>query len=87
MFPNCELSLLKFQRRVLNEALDGGNPLLERLKYLAIFGSNKDVFFMVHVSYIRNLHKLAWMDRVCPATHNPLKFTRMPFPTPACGEQ
>ena len=50
---NRELSLLEFQRRVLDEALDERNPLLERLKYLAIFGSNMDEFFMVRLSGIR----------------------------------
>jgi polyphosphate kinase len=53
LFINRELSLLEFQRRVLDEALDETNPLLERLKYLAIFGSNMDEFFMVRVSGIR----------------------------------
>ena len=42
LFLNRELSLLEFQRRVLDEALDENNPLLERLKFLAIFGSNMD---------------------------------------------
>jgi len=50
---NRELSLLEFQRRVLDEALDERNPVLERLKFLAIFGSNMDEFFMVRVSGIR----------------------------------
>jgi len=54
-FPylNRELSLLDFQERVLQEALDKSIPLLERIKYLSILGSNMDEFFMVRVSGIR----------------------------------
>ncbi|MEO5886329.1 MAG: polyphosphate kinase 1 [Anaerolineales bacterium] len=53
LYINRELSLLEFQRRVLEEAQDEHNPILERLKFLAIFGSNMDEFFMVRVSGIR----------------------------------
>ncbi|HXD11225.1 MAG TPA: polyphosphate kinase 1 [Anaerolineales bacterium] len=53
LYINRELSLLEFQRRVLDEALDDHNPLLERVKFLAIFGSNMDEFFMVRVSGLR----------------------------------
>lgn len=49
-YINRELTMLEFQRRVLQEARDETNPLLERVKFLAILGSNLDEFFMVRVS-------------------------------------
>ncbi|MBV9265699.1 MAG: polyphosphate kinase, partial [Acidobacteriaceae bacterium] len=50
LYLNPHLSLLAFQRRVLEEAQDPRNPLLERIKFLSILGSNIDEFFMVRVA-------------------------------------
>ncbi|MBK8618894.1 MAG: polyphosphate kinase 1 [Anaerolineales bacterium] len=62
LYINRELSLLEFQRRVLEEAWDESKPLLERVKFLAIFGSNMDEFFMVRVSGIRKMVEARIMD-------------------------
>ncbi len=57
-YYNRDLSWLRFNYRILQEAEDKSNLLYERIKFLAIFSSNLDEFFKVRVSDIRKIKKL-----------------------------
>ncbi|MFP4330191.1 MAG: polyphosphate kinase 1 [Spirochaetaceae bacterium] len=69
-FFNRELSWVEFNARVLEEAGDKSNPLLERLKFISIVASNFDEFFMVRVASLKR--QLRRGDRVtCPSGMSP----------------
>ncbi|MBQ8170658.1 MAG: polyphosphate kinase 1 [Oscillospiraceae bacterium] len=62
-YDNRELSWLKFNERVLEEAQDGTTPLFERLRFVQIFCSNLDEFFMIRVGSLNDKHIFSPKDR------------------------
>lgn len=70
LFISRELSWIDFNARVLDEAACAANPVLERLKFIAIFSSNLDEFFMVRIAGLRQLVKMG-QDLPDPAGNRP----------------
>ncbi len=63
LYVNRELSWLMFDERVLGEATDASNPLMERLKFLSITASNLDEFFMVRVASLIDMQHAGYSKR------------------------
>ncbi len=80
-FLNRELSWIEFNRRVLDEALDSTQPLLERIKFLSVFSKNLDEFFMIRVSRLQEQADAApeslSVDGYSPATQIQLVSERL----------
>src|SRR5207245_11431017 len=75
LFFNRELSLLQFHKRVLEEALDQTNPVLERLKLLSIFSANLDELLMICVSRLKSVlvENVVELSDAAMALHSELK--------------
>ena len=72
LYLNRELTWLTFNRRVLHEAQDERNPLLERVKFLAIVASNLDEFFMKRIGGLKQ-QVAAGVQELTPDGRNPLQ--------------
>ena len=70
---NRELSWLRFNQRVLEEAQDLTVPLLERMKFVAIFTSNLDEFFMIRVGSLYDMVMMGNESIDCRSGMNPLE--------------
>jgi len=65
-FINREISWLYFNERVLQEAMDKSNPIIERLKFLGIFSNNRDEYFRVRVATIKRMVQIEKKSDIKP---------------------
>ncbi|MCB0480691.1 MAG: polyphosphate kinase 1 [Flavobacteriales bacterium] len=75
-FINREVSWLGFNERVLQEAADERNPLIERLRFLGIFSNNRDEFFRVRVASVKRRAQLALKEHD-PTEGDPIKLLKI----------
>ena len=72
LYTNRELSWIQFNERVLEESEDQRVPLYERLKFVAIFQSNLDEFFMVRVGSLYDQTLLLSLIHILPLSRRPV---------------
>ena len=78
-FFTRELSLLEFNKRVIEQASDKSVPILERLKYLCIADSNLDEFFEIKVAFLRKKLKLSDKRFLYAVSYKHLKLPTNPY--------